>query len=145
MPTTRWASLTRTAPLVITFLFFASANADAQVVVDPTILEFKPSSDHNTITNGVPLVSGYQFEMYRPGASAPFQTTPLGKPAVNPQGFVRLSLGALLVPLPSAGIEYTAKVSAVGPGGRAGARPRTSSCGRLRRRPARTQLRRRRR
>ena len=87
-------------------------------MVDPTILEFKPSSDHNTITNGVPLVSGYQFEMYRPGASAPFQTTPLGKPAVNPQGFVRLSLGALLVPLPSAGIEYTAKVSAVGPGGR---------------------------
>ena len=43
------------------------AAAMAQSVVNPTTLQFTSSPDHNTVTNGTPVVSGYTLSFYALG------------------------------------------------------------------------------
>ena len=90
----------------------------AQTVVNPNTAEFDPSADHNaTLPDGSAAVQSYQLELYLQGASAPFQTSSLGKPAPQTDGKIRVNLATVLVPLPTPGTIYTADVAAVGPGG----------------------------
>ncbi len=102
--------------LIAVSLVCAVPDVNAQTV-NPTRAEFGASADHNAVANGVPVVSGYQLELFLIGAQAPFQTVPFGKPSVDPDGVIRLTLSSILVPLPTAGINYSATVAAVGPGG----------------------------
>jgi hypothetical protein len=101
-------------------LILAGRSVHAQSVVNPTTAEFDPSADHNTVLpDGTAAVQSYQLGLYYIGASAPFQTFSLGKPAPQSDGKVRVNLSTLLVPLPTPGIDYTSDVAAIGPGGTA--------------------------
>jgi len=92
--------------------------AYAQSVVNPNTAEFTPSVDHSAVlSDGSPAVQSYQLELYLVGASSPFQVASLGKPAPQTDGKIRVSLAAVLNPLPQAGVSYFAEVAAVGPGG----------------------------
>jgi len=111
------AAARRTLCLAALAIAFTST-ARAQSVLDPTTAEFDPSPDHSALLpDGRAVVSSYQLELYFAGASAPFQVSPLGKPAPDPDGKIRVSLASVLAPLPTPGINYTADVAAVGPGG----------------------------
>jgi BACON domain-containing protein/all-beta uncharacterized protein len=93
-------------------------DAYAQTVLDPNTAEFSPSADHNAVfSDGTPVVQSYQLELYLVGATSPFRVAPLGKPAPQADGKIRVSLSTVLSPLPQAGVTYWADVTAVGPGG----------------------------
>jgi hypothetical protein len=62
------------------------------------------------------MVTRYDLEFYAIGAPAPFQTNPLGKPAPNASGVVRIDLSTVFAGFPT-GTTYEARVAAVGPGG----------------------------
>jgi hypothetical protein len=79
--------------------------------------EFQPSPDHNATSNGQPVVSRYDLEFYLVGASQPFMTMRLGKPAVDTDGLIRVDFTTLLSPTPTPGVVFEARVAAVGPGG----------------------------
>jgi hypothetical protein len=86
--------------------------------LNPTTAEFSPSADHNTtLTGGAAAVSRYDLEFYNAGAASPFQVVSLGKPAPASDGFIRVLLTSVLTALPSPGIIYEARVTAVGPNG----------------------------
>lgn len=92
------------------------AVAGAQTVTNPTTVEFTPSADHVvTLGDGRPMVTEYRFELWAAGATAPMQSTSLGKPDPQSDGKVRTS-PAVLLALP-VGQTFTATVSAVGPTG----------------------------
>lgn len=91
--------------------------ARGQTVVDPTTAEFSPSADHSALDNGVPIVNAYELGFYLIGAAQPFQVLPLGKPAPQGDGLIRVVFTGLMGAVPTPGINYEARVSAVGPGG----------------------------
>jgi Putative binding domain, N-terminal len=94
--------------------------AGAQTIVDATRVEFTPSADHNSVeTDGTPIVSTYSLRLFVAGGVTPVETVDLGKPAPDPDGFIRVDFVALLVTPPTPGILYEVTVSAVGPGGSA--------------------------
>lgn len=118
------ARLTGVVPAALvsaTMLVLAPAALRAQSVVNPTTLEFTPSSDHSATVNGTASVSGYDLQFYRVGATQPFQVNSLGKPTPS-GGVIRLPLSSLSS-LPAAGITFEARVVAVGPGGTAASPP----------------------
>jgi len=91
--------------------------ASAQTI-DPTRAEFVASPDHNTILpDGTAAVTRYDLEFYNAGAGSPFQVASLGKPAPDTGGIISVQLTNVLASLPSPGIVYEARVSAVGSGG----------------------------
>ena len=103
--------------LVVTLAVTTARDAVAQTV-NPTTVEFNPSSDHNvTLANGMAAVTRYDLEFYTPGAASPFQVNSLGKPTPATDGFIRVLLSTVLTAFPSPGIVYESTVSAVGPGG----------------------------
>jgi hypothetical protein len=88
----------------------------AQTVINPRRLEFTASADHSVVlSDGAAKVTRYEVRWYAEGASAPMQTTDLGKPL--PQGgLISLDLAAVFAGIPI-GTGYTAKVVAMGPTG----------------------------
>ena len=110
MPSTRQ----RCSPLVAVFVAVAALTAApqvaAQTVVNPRTAEFNPSPDHNNPS----LVARYELEFYFQGASQPFQTANLGKPAPQADGKIRVDLLTVLGAFPPAGAVYEARVAAVG-------------------------------
>ena len=108
-------SVLRSALFVIAVL--APVMARAQAVVDPTTAEFNPSADHDALNNGVPIVSRYDLGFYQIGATQPFQVMSLGKSSPDPDGKIRVVFTGLMGAVPTPGIDYEARVSAVGPGG----------------------------
>jgi len=103
----------------LTFVAFSATPVLAQPALNPTRAEFSPSADHNNVFNGTPVVSGYTLDLFLQGASAPFQSIPLGKPAPDPDGTIRVDLTSQFVGWPVPGTVYVADVAAVGPGGTA--------------------------
>jgi len=92
----------------------------AQTTMNPTRAEFNPSPDHNSmLPNGTPVVTSYRLDLFLSGASQPFQTTSLGKPAPDADGVVRVNLTSVFAGWPVAGTIYTASIAAIGPGGTA--------------------------
>src|SRR5262245_13158335 len=83
-----WVVVVWTALLVV----MGVVQSAAQTVVNPVIVEFDPSADHNTVTNGTPVLSGYDLGFHLVGAVQPFQVTPLGKPTPAGDGKIRVTL-----------------------------------------------------
>jgi Putative binding domain, N-terminal len=102
--------------LLVSLALGCAATALAQTV-DPRIAEFNPSPDHSAVQNGVPVVTGYQLEIYPVGAATPVRVLSLGKPAPDPDGVVRVAFDVLLNPPLATGVTYEARAVAFGPGG----------------------------
>jgi hypothetical protein len=102
--------------LIVSLALGCAATALAQTV-DPRIAEFNPSPDHSAVDNGVPVVTGYQLEIYLVGATTPVRVLSLGKPAPDPDGVVRVAFDVLLDPPLATGVTYEARAVAFGPGG----------------------------
>ena len=102
----------------IILLVLASVIAlSAQTVVDPQFVEFTPSSDHNTLaSDGTPLVQRYSLSLFVVGSSVAFDTMDLGKPTPT-AGVIRVDFLPLRHSVPTPGVVFEARVTAVGPGG----------------------------
>lgn len=96
--------------------------AGAQTVTNPTVVEFTPSADHAVVmADGRPMVTEYKFELWAAGATAPMQSSSLGKPTPQSDGKIRHA-PAVLLALP-VNQTFTATVAAVGPTGEARSAP----------------------
>lgn len=88
------------------------------VIRNPRRVEFLPSADHNArLPDGTPVVANYSFEIYMTGATAPFHTINLGKPAPGTDGIIRYDFSSTVPAWPLPGGIYEARVAAVGPNG----------------------------
>ena len=100
-------------------LFILAGPAAAQTVINPRFLEFRPSADHAAPQSDAgPSVERYEVEFYQSGASAPFLTIDLGKPAPDGDGIIRADLTSELGAFPLPGVTCESRVVAVGPGGK---------------------------
>jgi hypothetical protein len=109
--------------LLSSLVLGCATTALAQPTVDPRIAEFNPSPDHSAVENGVPIVSGYELDIYQVGGTSPVRVLALGKPSPNPDGVIRVVFDVLLNPPLAAGVTYEARAVAVGPGGRGSSSP----------------------
>jgi hypothetical protein len=104
--------------LVVLAISLSAARVSAQTVVDPVIVEFIPSPDHDAVsTDGTPKIQSYSFSIYEAGTTKPLQTVNLGKPGPDPDGKIRVPFPTFLKPAPVAGVVYAARVAAVMPSG----------------------------
>jgi hypothetical protein len=88
----------------------------AAQTVNPRVLEFFPSPDHNArLADGRPAVTSYSFELYQADAARPFQTVNLGKPSPQADGIIRYDFSSQIAAWPLPGGTYEARVAAVGP------------------------------
>lgn len=96
--------------LVLVALFTATPAVEAQLVYNPTTVEFDVLlSEHNDGT-----VSRYEIRFFVDGQTNPVATADLGKPAPVSGTLVRVVNPALFSPLLPL-VQYTAKVVAIGP------------------------------
>jgi hypothetical protein len=103
----------------LTFVAFASVAPVSAQIVNPTAAAFAASADHYaTYSNGTPIVDHYEMDFYLSGASAPFQTVSVGKPAPDATGTIHVSFASLFSTPLAAGPTYDADIAAVGIGGR---------------------------
>ena len=111
--------LTRRLAIVSCFpVLLLAAAASAQPLQNPRAVEFEPPADHAaTLEGGTPVITSYEFEIYMAGASAPFHTVSLGKPAPGPDGLITVDFSSQVTSWPLPGGTYESRVSAVGPGG----------------------------
>ena len=111
----RLAILLLLAPLALIAL---PSRASAQTVLNPRIVEFIPSVDHDDVlSDGRPAVERYLFKVFQAGASQPFHTVDMGKPDADADGVVRFDFWSTVAAWPLPGGEYVSRVDAVGPGG----------------------------
>ncbi len=110
--------ISRSLAVLTFFVIGICPSPIAAQTINPTAAEFSPSPDHNTTA-----VSSYQIEFYLSGASAPFSSATLGKPAPQSNGTIRVDLTTIFLGWPVPGTVYTATVAAVGPGGSARSAP----------------------
>lgn len=105
--------------LVAAFVVAAMLVLSAQAVVDPRYVEFNASTDHSRLgpDGFTPVVASYSLAIFPVGSSTPFATVNLGKPAPNGAGVIRVDFLPLLPVQPTPGVNYEARVSAVGSGG----------------------------
>jgi hypothetical protein len=109
--------------LVICLLSPQSTGAQT-VVTNPTTLEFNASADHAaTLPDGKPAVDHYTFDVYSVGASQPFQSTNIGKPAPGTNGVISYNFASSVAGWPLPGGNYVARVKAVGPNGASASDP----------------------
>jgi hypothetical protein len=112
----RAAAWHRIAAVLLTTLTIA-VQAAAQAT-NPNIVMFMPSAHHDTIGRGnVPLVTGYQLELYPRGSSRPALVLDLGKPAAGADGYIRVDVGARLADSRLTNAALEARVTVVGPEG----------------------------
>src|SRR5262249_31973060 len=108
-------------------LAFTSVVADAQTVVNPSVVEFSPSASHNAVNpDGTPVVTDYTLAVFVPGQTTPVVTTSLGKLNPDPDGMIRASLSTSVTSALTPNVVYEARVSAVGPGGTGQSSPSNS-------------------
>src|SRR5262245_55641017 len=84
-----------TALVMATVALSYATSLHAQSVVDPTMAEFVPSTDHNVITNGTAVVSRYDLGFFLVGAAQPFQIEALGKPTPAADGLIHVTLSSV--------------------------------------------------
>jgi len=105
-------------PLSVLFLvLLGAAPLHAQNVVDGGRVEFQPSVDHDTVVDGVAVLSSYTLNLYVAGSSTVVSTANLGKPTAESDGFIRVSYLPLLTTPLQVGVTYEARVAANGPSG----------------------------
>ena len=95
--------------------------SNSSVVVNVKTVEFT-SPDHVTLSSsGVPVVSGYQLEIWTAGSNTttgtPYRTSDLGKPSAT-STLITVNQETFLAALPK-GQQFVATVRATGPGGSA--------------------------
>ena len=88
-----------------------------QTVVDAGIAEFVPSADHHQVVSGQAVVTSYQMQVVAAATAQLVRTVELGKPAPQGNGLIRINFLSLLTTPLAGGVEYRARVAAVGPGG----------------------------
>ena len=104
--------------LLIAGLTPAAARAQTTPVANPTTVTFTPSPDHDVrLSDGRAKVASYRFDVYSVGASQPFQSTSLGKPAIGSDGLISYNFSSAIASWPLPGGNYEARVAAVGPTG----------------------------
>ena len=104
--------------LALLAIVLAPRATAAQVVTDPRLVEFTPSSNHSTLlSDGRAMVDRYLFKVYAAGAAEPFQTLDMGKPSPGADGIIRYDFSATVTAWPLPGGDYESRVDAVGPGG----------------------------
>lgn len=108
----------RSLPLLM-LLLLTPAAVEAQLVVNPTRVEFTKSADHDVLLpDNSPLVVRYELRSYATGATEPMSTYNLGKPTPNATGLVSVNITELILGFPiNPAIQYTARVAAIGPTG----------------------------
>jgi hypothetical protein len=95
-----------------------AAPVHAQTTINPRMVRFRASSDHDTVgSNGHPVVSAYELEIYRVGATKPSLVLDLGKPGPEPDGYIVANFANLIAAQPFPGETLLATVVAIGPGG----------------------------
>jgi Putative binding domain, N-terminal/Viral BACON domain len=97
-------------------VLFLPTHASGQTVVDAGRVEFT-SPDHDATSQGVAIVTSYEFQVFQVGSSQMTRSVNLGKPTPETDGFIRVNFLALLSTPLAAGVQYQARVAAVGPGG----------------------------
>jgi hypothetical protein len=121
-------TLARGAAAIVLTLCAASI-VSAQSILDATRVEFTPSTDNAAVdSSGAPLVTNYSMNIFLAGGTAVVETVDLGKPAADPDGFIRVDFMSLLTVALTPGVSYEATVSSVGPGG-SSASTRTNTFG----------------
>lgn len=106
--------------------------AAAQVVVNPSTIEFDPSADHSTISalDGLPKVASYSLQFWAVGGQAPVLSQDLGKPALATDGKIRIASRSLFTASALlADTKYVAVVVAVGPAGESSGSPQSNPFG----------------
>jgi len=113
-------------PLMLLVFALVAPRAAAQTttVTNPTTLVFAPSADHDArLTDGRLRVEYYRFDVYSVGASAPFQSTNLGRPTPGSDGSITYNFSSAIAAWPLPGGNYEARVAVVGPEGSAASAP----------------------
>lgn len=105
--------------LALAALVFCALPAHAQAIVqNPTQIFFTPSTDQTTVdpVTGTPLLTNYQLNVVatNPIGAIGFGKG-LGKPTPDGSNIITITIPEFLTM--SAGVVYSATVSAVGPGG----------------------------
>ena len=97
-------SRSRLLPLAAALLLaITPASLRAQLVTNPVTAEFTASANQDVPgPDGTPLVTRYELQFYLPGAAAPFQTVPLGRPAPAGDGLIRVPLTSVMTAMPTA-------------------------------------------
>jgi hypothetical protein len=119
---------TTTYRLTCTGVNGVASTAETTVTVGPPILpgvtrnpravQFVASADHDRrLPDGTPVVTGYRFEVYMAGATAPFHTIAIGKPTPGDGALVTYDFSSTIAAWPLPGGTYEARVAAVGPHG----------------------------
>jgi hypothetical protein len=108
-------------------LTLTAVAAHAQPTANPRIAEFNASADHNTtLENGQPALTEYVLEIYHAGASEPFHTIPMGKPAPDAGGVIRYDFSGSMAAWALPGPTFESRVAAVGPMGSSRSLPSNS-------------------
>ncbi len=81
---------------------------------DPRIVEFEPSPDHFRMIDDVPMIERYSLQFYAAGSQALLQSIDMGKPNPEPDGMIRFNFSAALSGWAVQGVQYEARVMAVG-------------------------------
>jgi len=105
--------------LLVTLCVVAGSRAaPAQTMANPGVVEFDASPDHAALRpDGTPVVTEYVMSVYVAGQSTAVKTVTLGKPAVQPNGKIRVDVRTLMSGFATPGVTYEASVAASGPGG----------------------------
>lgn len=67
--------------LMCSALACATVNAQPAAVVNPTIVRFGPSPDHEVVLNGQSVLTGYKVDVVVVAGGAVIQTFDIGKPS----------------------------------------------------------------
>ena len=115
----------------IALLLLVSGRAQAQTAVTGSSgIAFFASADHNTIQDGAPILTNYQFDIV--SQTGLFFTQNLMKPTPNAAGEIVVKPISAFGTLVNA-VAYTAVVKAVGPGGASASVPSDPFCSSSRR------------
>ena len=107
------------AGLVTLVVLAGQASLASAQTVNPRVVEFTPSADHNaTNTDGSPVVAHYDFEIYLQGAAEPYYTQTLGKPAPETDGKIRVDFSTMITSWGLPVGVFESRVAAEGSGGR---------------------------
>jgi hypothetical protein len=111
-------------PLAIVAFVSWAAVAQTQTVINPHVVSFVPSPDHDAFDSaGQPIVTSYDLEICQLGSSQPFLVLPLGKPDRRWDGIIAADFATMSGSAPMPGVPLEARVVAVGPGGRGASAP----------------------
>jgi len=107
----------RLTALALVFLSCAAV-AGAQTL-NPRFVSFAPSDDHSLLdSNGRPVVTCYEFEIFQPSSVRPLLVANIGKPMPAADGIIYVDFMNVIGRPPLTGVPLEARVAAVGPAGR---------------------------